>query len=103
MPERNNRLLNGLNAVLAVTALGFVIANIVMHRTNLDLQKTLADRQQFINDSIRLGRFNGQLIQALATLSAQTDDAAIRDLLATHGISFTVNLPADTAVDSAHD
>jgi len=103
MPERNNRRLNGLNAVLAVTALGFVIANIVMHRTNLDLQKTLAERQQFINDSIRLGRFNGQLIQALATLSAQTDDAAIRDLLATHGISFTVNLPADTAGASSHE
>ena len=83
-------------AVVALIALGFVAANIVLHRTNLALQEELAQRQQFINESIRLSRLNTQLVQALATLAAQTDDQAIRDLLANHGITFTVNL-ADTA------
>lgn len=103
MPHSNNRWLNWLNTALAVAALCIVIVNIIMHRTNLDLQKNLAERQQFINESIRLGRFNSQLVQALATLSAQTDDAAIRDLLATHGINFTVNLPAEKDEDNADE
>ena len=83
-------------AVIAVIALGFVAANIFLHRTNLALQEELAQRQQFINESIRLSRLNTQLVQALATLAAQSDDQAIRDLLAIHGITFTVNL-SDTA------
>ncbi len=79
-------------AVIAVIALGFVAANIFLHRTNLALQEELAQRQQFINESIRLSRLNTQLVQALATLAAQSDDQAIRDLLEIHGITFTVNL-----------
>ncbi len=79
-------------AAFAVIALGFVVANIVLHRTNLALQEELAQRQQFINESIRLSRLNTELVQALATVAAQTNDQAIRDLLASHGITFTVNL-----------
>ena len=79
-------------AAFAVIALGFVAANIFLHRSNLALQEELAQRQQFINESIRLSRLNSQLVQALATLAAQSDDEAIRNLLASHGITFTVNL-----------
>ena len=96
MSNSNTGWLNWCNAGLAVLSLVFVVGNIVLHRTNLGLQDRLAERQQFINESIRLSRFNGELVQALATLSAQTDDAAIRELLASHGINFTVNLPADS-------
>jgi uncharacterized membrane protein len=99
MSESTSPWLNWVNAGLGVLALVFVVGNIVLHRTNLEQQDTLAQRQQFINESIRLSRFNGQLVQALATLSAQTDDAAIRDLLATHGINFSVNLPAEIVED----
>ena len=77
-----------------MAALALVTANIFLHQSNLALQEELANRQQFINESIRLSRFNTQLVQALATMAAQTDDQAIRGLLASHGISFTVNLPA---------
>lgn len=88
-------------AAIAVIALAFVSANIVLHRTNLALQDELAQRQQFINESIRLSRLNGQLVQSLATLAAQTDDQAIRGLLASHGITFTVNLTDDSAENNA--
>ena len=88
-------------AVFAVIALGFVAANIFLHRTNLALQDELAQRQQFINESIRLSRLNGQLVQSLATLAAQSDDQAIRGLLASHGITFTVNLTDDSAENNA--
>ncbi len=103
MPDNDNPWLNWINAGLAMLALVFVVGNIVLHRTNLELQESLAQRQQFINESIRLSRFNGQLVQALATLSAQTDDAAIRNLLATHGINFTVNLPSEIAEDEGNE
>jgi uncharacterized protein HemX len=79
-------------ALLAVLAVGFVAGNIYLHRSNLSLQDELAQRQQFINESIRLSRLNTQLVQALATMAAQSDDQAIRGLLANHGITFTVNL-----------
>jgi hypothetical protein len=102
MSNSNTAWLNWCNAGLAVLSLVFVVGNIVLHRTNLDLQEQLAERQQFINESIRLSNFNGQLVQALATLSAQTGDAAIRDLLAGHGINFTVN-PAAEAEEGALD
>ncbi len=88
-------------AVVALIALGFVAANIVLHRTNLALQEELAQRQQFINESIRLSRLNTQLVQALATLAAQSDDQAIGDLLANHGITFTVNLSDTGALTDA--
>ena len=86
--------------VLALVTIAIVIGNIFLHRTNLQLQETLAQRQQFINDGIRISRFNSQFVQALATLSAQADDAIIRDLLASHGITFTVNLPTEGANDA---
>ena len=90
---KNNAWLMWCIGLAAVTAVGFVATNIYLHRTNQQLQEDLAQRQQFINESIRLSRFNTQLIQALATLAAQSDDQAIRNLLATQGITFTVNLP----------
>ena len=91
--QANNRTgLLWVIALLAAIAVGFVAGNIYLHRTNLSLQDELAQRQQFINESIRLSRLNTQLEQALATMAAQSDDEAIRDLLANHGISFTVNL-----------
>ena len=85
--------INWVAALLAVAAIGFVSLNILLHRTNLSLQEQLADRQQFINESIRLSRFNTELIQALATLAAQSDDPDLRALLSNHGISFTVTPP----------
>ena len=97
---RRSGLLWGV-AAIAVIALGFVAANIFLHRTNLALQEELAQRQQFINESIRLSRLNTQLVQALATLAAQSDDQAIGDLLANHGITFTVNLPDTGALTDA--
>lgn len=90
-------------SLLAVVVVGIVAGNIYLHRANLELSEELAQRQQFINESIRLSRLNTQLVQALATVAAQTDDQAIRDLLASHGITFTVN-PADPIVEeSSHE
>lgn len=89
-----------LVTLLAVVGLGLVWVNVSIHSANRDRQADVAERQQFINESVPLSRLNTQFIQALAQLSAQSDDDSIRQLLADHGVTFTVNLPEDAAATS---
>ena len=60
-------------------------------------QQEVLQRQQFINESSQLSKFNSQFIRALAQLAAQTNDATITQLLADHGITYTVNQPQEAA------
>ena len=80
-------LLNGCAAAVLVV----VFVNISLFLGNRTVQAVVIQQQQFINESIRLARINSQLIRALATTSAQTDDMEIRALLAEHGVTFTFN------------
>ena len=82
--------------VTAIALIGsvLVLVNVSIHRANRTLQADVAQRQQFINQSIQLARLNNELIQALAKLSAETEDESIRRLLADEGVTFTVNPPA---------
>ncbi len=89
---------------VSVTALALigsilVLVNVSIHRANRALQADVAQRQQFINQTIQLGRLNNEFIKALAQLSAETDDESIRQLLADQGVTFTVNPPAVEATD----
>ena len=68
-----------------------VAINISLFLDNRKLQLQSLERQQFINQSIRLSRVNAQLIKAIAGVSAQTNDAQLRDLLAAHGVTFTLD------------
>lgn len=79
--------------ITAVAALAFifVLINLSAHMSNRTRQTEVAERQQFINQSVQLSRLNTQFIQALAQLSAETNDESIRRLLAEHGVTFTVN------------
>lgn len=83
--------LNGVAAVVLV----LVAINITLFLGNRSLQVQMYGRQQTINGGIQISRFNTQLIQAIATLSAQTDDSALRDLLAAQGVTFTLNRGSD--------
>ena len=70
--------------VTAIALIGsiLVLVNVSFHRANRTLQADVAQRQQFINQSIQLARLNNEIIQALARLSAETNDESIRRLLA---------------------
>ena len=80
-----------LLTLMGLTALAVVIVNIFTMMNNAELRSEVNQRQQFINQSIKLGRLHNQLIQGLAQLSARTDDEQLRQLLAKHGINFTVS------------
>ena len=65
-----------------------VIAYIVVIQENRSVQAEVNQRQQFINQSIRLGRINDALIHALATTAVSDKDDKLRDLLAQNGITI---------------
>ena len=82
---------------IAALGLVFVVVNIFLFLGNRSIQGEVNDRQQFINQSIQLDRLNRELIAALANLAARNNDDQLRNLLASHGITFTVNPPANAA------
>lgn len=65
------------------------------------LQSNVATRQQFITESVPLARMNNQIIQTLANMSARSNDAAIRDMLARHGVTFSSPEPDQPDPDQA--
>ncbi|MDQ2697117.1 MAG: hypothetical protein M3Z21_17405 [Pseudomonadota bacterium] len=87
--------------VLGVLALALVVANISLYMGNRALQVQVNDRQNYLNQTLRLSNLNNQLIRALAALSATTGDARLREMLEAHGISFTVNVPDNGPVAPA--
>ena len=87
----------GVLSGVALLGLIFVVVNIFLFLGNRTIQGEVNDRQQFINQSIQLDRLNRELIAALANLAARNNDDQIRNLLASHGITFTVNQPTSTA------
>lgn len=84
-------ILAALSALCALVA----AANIFLLGAQVrERQTNVASRQQFISETIPLAQVNSQIIQALANLSAESGDLDIRDMLARHGVTFSVNQPA---------
>lgn len=90
----NRSYLGWISTAFATVALGLVVVNIVLASGNREMQRQANQRQQFINQSIQLGAVHNQLVTALGTLAAQTNDADIRNMLASHGVTITINPPA---------
>jgi hypothetical protein len=77
-----------LLVALAGITLILVVAYIVVIQDNRSVQSEVNQRQQFINQSIQLGRINDALIHALAATAASNKDDKLRDLLAQNGITI---------------
>ena len=73
--------LSGLTFALVVTY-------IVLVQDNRSVQAEVNQRQQFINQSIQLGRVNESLIRALATAAVSNKDDKLRELLTQNGITI---------------
>jgi hypothetical protein len=73
--------LSGITLVL-------VVVYLILIEQNRSVQAEVNQRQQFINQSIQLGRFNDALIRALATTATNDKDDKLRDLLAQNGITI---------------
>jgi flagellar basal body-associated protein FliL len=77
--------------VLGALALALAIVNAVMFSNNRQAQNELATRGQYIQQSLQLEPLYQSLIKSLADLAAKDNDAQLRDLLASQGISFSAN------------
>jgi hypothetical protein len=75
-----------------------VIVYIVLVQDNRSVQLEVSQRQQFINQSVQLGRINDALIRALATTAVKNNDDKLRDLLSQHGI--TINAAGEAVPSS---
>jgi|SRR5437016_7084773 len=73
---------------LSALALALVVAYMVLVQDNRSVQAEVNRRQQFINQSIQLGRINEALIRALAAAAVSNKDDKLRDLLADNGITI---------------
>jgi hypothetical protein len=89
-----------LSTVLAGLSIILVVSNGLLFLSNQESQATINRRQQFINQSVQLGRVNEALVRTLATVAANNKDDQLRDLLAQHGITFQV-APADGQAPAA--
>ena len=79
-----NRVLVALSGITLV----LVVAYIVLAQENRSVQAEVSQRQQYINQSIQLGRINDALIRALAAAAVDDNDDKLRELLAQNGITI---------------
>lgn len=92
---RNRSLLIGWLVVAAgATAFLCTLTTMVLSSGNRTLQRDIATRQQEVNQALQLSNLNTQLVQTLATLSVQRNDAQLTKLLSDHGITIQVNQAA---------
>jgi hypothetical protein len=86
---------------LGVCCLLLALVNATMGSMNRGLQAELGVRQQYVQQSVQLEGLYREIIRGLAELGARNNDQDVRALLATHGISYTVNTPAAAAAPAA--
>ena len=80
----------GLNVVGFITLI-LVFVNMFLLVGNQSLQRIVAERQQVIMRSIQMQGPAREVITALANLAVRADDEQLKQLLANHGITVTVN------------
>ncbi len=67
------------------------IYNILVAGTIKSMQVERKDSLESLQKGVRLHQINKQLIKALANISAQSGDQDIQNMLASEGVTFTVN------------
>jgi len=85
----------GLNVIGFITLI-LVFVNMFLLVGNQSLQQIVAERQQVIMRSIQMQGSAREVISALANLAVRRDDEQLKQLLAKHGITVSVN-PAPQA------
>jgi|SRR5689334_22990662 len=93
------RLLSGpivwarLLTVLALVATVLVVVNMFLYVGNQKLNREFAERQQFIVQTAQVQVVAKEVVTALANLAIKNNDEQLKQLLASHGITYTVPAP----------
>ena len=80
------------NVLLALSLLLFlaVVVNVVLASGNRTSQAEVAQRQQFIQQTVGLERLNQEIVKALAELAVRNQDRDVTALLNANGVTFSV-------------
>lgn len=92
----------GALLALGIAALALVSANIFMTTRARAAQVELAERQQFIQQSVALENLYRDIVKALAELGTKGGDRQLLEVLTSQGINVTFQptAPAASASDS---
>lgn len=92
----------GALLAFGVAALALVVANIVMTTRAREVQAELAQRQQFIQQSVALENLYRDIVKALAEMGVKGGDRQLLEVLTSQGINVTFQpAPAASAADSS--
>jgi ATP-dependent protease ClpP protease subunit len=91
MSKHQGKVLLSLSAVLVL----LVVLNVWLQSQIRDQQRLVAERQQFISQSVSLQGLNNEIIKALAELATRDNDTDIRGLLNANGVTFNATGPAN--------
>jgi hypothetical protein len=86
---------------LAAISVILVIFNVIMVMGNQTRQAEVAQRQQFINQSVQLGRLNQNLVNLLAQAAVKNGDAEIQQMLTANGITVSANAPVESGTPAS--
>ena len=94
------------NTLIALGALSLLltVVNATLFTINRESQAEIAQRQQYVQQSIALEGLYRDIVKALAELGARSNDRGVLDILAAQGLNVTVNgapaVPAAPAVSN---
>ena len=86
-----------LLTLLGASALVLVLSNALLFTQNRNAQGSLSQRQQFIQQTVPLEGLYRDIAKALAEMAVKGNDRQVLDMLATQGLSVTVNGTAGAA------
>lgn len=103
-PDRNPMLSKWQYTVLVVLgtlALLLAVANGVLFTQNRTLQSALNQRQAYVQQTVPLEGLYNDIVKTLAQMAVKGNDREVLNMLAAHGLTVTVNPPANDAPAAA--
>lgn len=89
-----------LLTALAVLVVLLVVFNAVVFTQNREAQEQLAQRQQFVQQTVPLETLYREIVKALAEMAVKSNDQQVLGMLAAQGLNVTVNNPSAGAAEA---
>lgn len=80
-----------------IVCIALVVINGWLYLSNRDLQREVAQRQQYLQQSAQLEVLYRDIVKALAELSIRNRDARVMEMLASQGITVNPDAPVTSA------
>jgi hypothetical protein len=86
---------------LGVLTIALALTNAVLFTQNRTVQQEVNARQQYVQQSASLEGLYRDIVKALAELAVKSNDAPLLQMLASQGISLTMNAPPAAPAQAA--